>query len=65
MPHVTVELIEYHVASALQENQKIGLGIYRIENNWPIKEIKSPKKSQGFYERQKYVTGKYADWINH
>lgn len=65
MPHVSVEMIEYHVATALQENQKIGLGIYRIEHNRPIKKLQRSEKSQGFYERQRYVTGKYAEFINH
>jgi len=65
LPYVSVELIEYHVATALQEGQKIGLGIYRIEHNRPIKKLQKSEKSQGFYERQRYVTGKYAEYINH
>jgi hypothetical protein len=65
LPHVSVELIEYHVAAALQEKQKIGLAIFRLERNWQVKKLPDPERSQDFYERQKYVTGKYADWINH
>ena len=64
LPHISVELIEYHVERALSEGQKIGLAIYRIEKNWSIRKAQG-RKTQGREDRQKYVTGKYADWINH
>ena len=65
LPHVSVELIEGHVAAALLEGQKIGLGIYRIEHNWPVKMLKATKISRDLCVRQKYVTGRYADFIQH
>jgi hypothetical protein len=59
-----VELIEHHVERVLSEGRELALAIYRIERNWEIR--KPPeRKTQDYNDRQKYVTGKYADWINH
>lgn len=52
---VTVELIEYHMRTA----EKPGLAIYRIKNNWPILE------GDNLATRNEYVSGQFADFIQH
>lgn len=53
LPHVTPELIKYHV----NHSESIALAIYRIINNWPI--------PSGENSRQKYVEGEFSDHIQH
>jgi len=69
LPHVTPELINYHIGKVLAEGKEIPLAIYRINFDKSSKKprVRKPpeQRSQGWEDRQRYVTGKYADWINH
>jgi hypothetical protein len=38
--------------------RNLGLAIYRIENNWPMKE----EEGDG---QRRYVEGRFADWVEH
>ena len=69
LPYSTPEMIEQFVEEALADGQKIGLAIHRLENYDPDKKTQKRKsqerKPQSREDRQRYVTGKYSDWINH
>jgi len=54
LEHVTPELIRAHC-----EGKPPGQAIYRIEHNWPVE-----KKEDGD-DRKKYISGEYADFIEH
>ena len=64
MPHVTPELIKYHIEKVLAEKKEIPLAIYRIEHDRSSRKPRG-RKSQDQHDNQRFVTGKYADWINH
>jgi predicted transcriptional regulator len=53
LPHVTPEIIKYHVS----HSESPGQAIYRIINDWP-----APTAEQS---RQKYVEGEFSDHIQH
>ena len=69
LKHVTPELINYHIGKVLAEKKEIPLAIYRIRFDKSSKktQVRKPpeRRSQGYEDRQKYVEGKYAAWINH
>jgi hypothetical protein len=59
LPHVTVELIQYHRANA-----PAALAIFRIENNWPVKDAPMTTRNDA-EERKKYISGAFSEFINH
>jgi len=69
LPHVTPQFIVDHIKAVQAEGKEIQLAIYRIRENW---EVRWPEgrggqnqRSEGWEDRQRFVTGKHADWINH
>jgi hypothetical protein len=58
LDHVIPELIEYHIT----ECGPTGQAVYRIRNNW---RIKKSKKLEDENDRKKYISGEYADFIEH
>jgi len=57
MPHVTLEYVQAHVRKAQREKTDTGLLIHRIRSQDPL-----PQKTD---QRSRYISGEYAEFINH
>jgi hypothetical protein len=55
LEHVTPDLIRAHC-----EGKPPGQAIYRIEHNWPVPQVEGDED-----DRKKYISGEYADFIEH
>jgi len=69
LPHTTPEMIKKYVRDALAKKQKIGLAIHWLEHgrrddNNPGQDF-TEQEELDRQDRQRYVTGRYADWIIH
>jgi len=58
LEHVNPEMIRAHC-----EGKPPGQAIYRIEHNWPVPQAEEKKSDED--ERRKYISGEYAEFIEH
>lgn len=62
LPHVTPQFVTDHVKAALAHGHTLGTAIYRIQHNWKaILDEKKPDPPDG----RNYITGEYAEYIQH
>lgn len=57
LEHVTPELIRGHC-----EGKPAGQAIYRIEHNWPVPQAEKKRDED---DRKRYISGEFADFIEH
>ncbi|TSA54216.1 MAG: hypothetical protein D4R38_02650 [Dehalococcoidia bacterium] len=66
MHHVTPEYITAHFAAIEGTALSKGTAIHRIEHQWSTENLPpAPTKSQSSEDTERYLRGKYAEWIEH
>lgn len=69
LAHTTPEMIVQYVQAALAMGERVGLAIHWLEHDIdakkPYQKGSSGLKTRDREDRQRYVTGEYADYINH